>query len=140
MSRILLMCSANKKLAQPAPAKLLYRSALFQQGWAYALSFEAEAYYILSTRYGLVPAEREIAPYPETMSALTEVQLDEWAELIISDLAQLHALAQTEVILLGMRRFVNPIAERLPYSQTPLVGMSMPELMGFLRRKAWETK
>jgi hypothetical protein len=135
---VLLLCSSNRKRPYPALAFQLYRSEFFRLGWQYGQAYNPRASYLLSARYGLLPAGREVPPYPETMSSLLPEDLPAWAEMVAADLAQRHDLAQTRVVVLALRRFFAPLLPYLPRHEVPLADMSFPEAMGFLRKWAEE--
>ncbi len=130
------MCSANRKAPHPAPALELYRSEFFRLGRSFAWQFEPEAIYILSAEHGLVHADRELLPYPMTMSALgKDGDLHAWAIQIVSQLKEKLDPARYRIVVLGLRKFVEPILQLLPEAEAPLMGMSMPTALQFLREK-----
>ncbi|MEM9987704.1 MAG: DUF6884 domain-containing protein, partial [Bacteroidota bacterium] len=131
--RSVLLCSANRKAPQPAPAIELYRSEFFRLGRSYAWSLEPQQLFILSALHGLVPADQELKPYAETMSELGRGEVGLWADGIVQALAEQIHLPQHEVIVLGLRRFAAPILKQLPHGQAPLVGMTMPQALNWLR-------
>ena len=133
---ILLLCSSNRKTPFPAPAWQLYQSVFFRLGWQYGQQLDPSASYLLSARYGLLPAWQEVPPYPETMSSLPDEDLPAWAEMVATDLNRRHDLAQTRVVVLALRRFFEPLLPYLPHHEVPLAGMSFPEAMGYLRKRA----
>ncbi|MEL6132088.1 MAG: DUF6884 domain-containing protein [Bacteroidota bacterium] len=133
---IVLLCSANRKVPHPAPALELYRSEFFRLGRSFAQSFSPKKIYILSAEHGLVAGEQELVPYTMTMSALAkEGDVKVWAKLIVDQLREEIDLHQYEVIVLGLRKFAQPIADALPHAQAPLVGMNMPQAMNYLRER-----
>ena len=133
--RIVLLCSANRKTPHPAPAIELYRSGFFRLGRSYAWTLEPQQIFILSALHGLVPADQELTPYPETMSELGRGEVNLWANSIVQALAEKVDLPKYEVFVLGLRRFAQPIFKQLPQGQAPLVGMTMPQALNWLREK-----
>lgn len=131
---LVLLCSANRKAPHPAPAVELYRSEFFRLGRSYAWTFEPEELFILSAEHGLVPAEQELLPYPMTMSALgQEGDLHAWGQLIATQLRQRLQPERYRLVILGLRRFVAPLLREFPNAETPLLGMTMPQALNFLR-------
>ncbi len=134
MPKIVLLCSANRKAPHPRPALELYCSEFFRLGRSYAWSFDPEEIFILSAEYGLVPGEKVLPPYSMTMSALAKEEVKGWAALILDQLKEAIDLEKYEVIVIGLRKFAKPIAREIPGAEAPLVGMSMPQALNFLRR------
>ncbi|MEO1417590.1 MAG: DUF6884 domain-containing protein [Bacteroidota bacterium] len=133
---MVLLCSANRKAPHPLPALELYRSEFFRLGRSHAQSFEPEKIYILSAEHGLVLGDQVLEPYTMTMSALAqEGDVQAWAQLVVDQLKVQVDLTKYEVIVLGLRKFAQPIADRLPHAQAPLVGMNMPQAMNYLRER-----
>ncbi len=132
---MVLLCSANRKAPQPAPAIELYRSEFFRLGRSYAWRLEPVHLFVLSAEHGLVPAEQELFPYAHTMSALGQGDVSAWAEAVVAQLQDRIAVDRYRVVILGLRRFAAPIAQRLPQAETPLVGMTLAQAMNFLRER-----
>jgi len=133
--RIVLLCSANRKHTEPAPAIELYRSEFFRLGRSYALSLEPEQVFVMSAVHGLVSAKTVLPPYPMTMSILGKEDVNPWAEWIANSLRAQVSLDRYEIIVLGLRKFAAPVAKRLPGAQTPLVGMNLPQALTYLREQ-----
>ena len=67
MANIILISCVSKKLNKKARAKDLYISPLFKFNLRYAKSLKPNKIFILSAKYGLVPLEKEIDPYNQTL-------------------------------------------------------------------------
>lgn len=63
MQHYILIACASTKLSSPAPAADLYQSDLFRMSLRYARSLRPDGIFILSALHGILPPEREIAPY-----------------------------------------------------------------------------
>jgi hypothetical protein len=73
------------KLANAAPARLLYKSAMFQAAFAWAQSF-ARLTFIVSALRELVHPDAVIEPYSFRLTELSVRERDAWGERIISRL------------------------------------------------------
>ncbi|MDX1906090.1 MAG: hypothetical protein SF053_03590 [Bacteroidia bacterium] len=133
--RLIVLCSANRKGAQPAPALHLYRSPLFYAGRTWALRREPDRVLILSATYGVVEATQELPPYPMTMSAMADTDLEPWAESVVELMQPYLRRPPTEIILLALDRFAVPLLRRMPPTRAPLAGMTFPEALAWLRRE-----
>ncbi len=131
------MCSANRKGPTPEPAITLYRSEFFRLGRSYAHSQDPALLFVLSAKWGLLPADQVVAPYPEMMSQLQEPEvLDTWAEGIVQTLHGRLDPQRYQWMVLGLRRFAYPLAKALPHAKMPLDGMNFVQAINFLRREA----
>jgi hypothetical protein len=75
-------CAATKA-ETPQPARLLYRSELFRRASAYAEA-HYDHWFILSARHYLVHPDEELAPYDQTLSAMTVADRAHWASIVES--------------------------------------------------------
>lgn len=141
MKHIVLLCSANRKSPHPAPALELYRSSLYRYGRAYALAQRPDFLYLLSASYGLLESARVVEPYPHTMTALGDEELETWAILISRQLQERHADMPQRITLLALDRFAAPLLRQLPAAAAPLRGMRMQEAAHWLRNwlADWES-
>lgn len=77
-STVALVACAAAKLDHPAPAKDLYVSSLFRKSRAYA-ERNADAWYILSAKHGLVSPAATIEPYDLTLNSMAIADGRRWA-------------------------------------------------------------
>lgn len=80
--RLAIVACTKAKLRHPAPAAELYSpSRLFTLSLAQVQS-DGLPYMILSTKYGLVPPERELEPYELSLKDMSPVQRQDWDQMI----------------------------------------------------------
>jgi len=79
MKRICLIACASSKQDTPQAAKDLYISALFQKsvGWMNKQNFDY--WFILSAKHGLLPPDKVIAPYNQTLNQMPVKQRIQWS-------------------------------------------------------------
>jgi len=87
--RLALVGCCAEKLSRIAPARQLYRSALFQKAAAYADTLGRDVH-VISAAYGLVGMANQLAPYDKAMTSLSPEQREHWARHVAG---QLEALA-----------------------------------------------
>lgn len=92
MPTIALVSCVKQKLTVPAQARNLYVSTLFREMRRYA-----EAWYILSTRYGLLSPDQVVSPYELTLGKMTVVERKRWAAAVAEEL--LRVVPQGAVVL-----------------------------------------
>jgi hypothetical protein len=83
--RIGLVGCVKTKLASPAPARDLYRSALFQ-GRRRWVEQSCDRWLILSVGHGLVDPDQVLAPYQEALGSLGTAGRRVWARRVLSEL------------------------------------------------------
>ncbi|MCD6674872.1 MAG: hypothetical protein LT106_18720 [Burkholderiaceae bacterium] len=74
--RLTLVACCAEKLARIAPAREMYRSALFRKAAAWAE--QRGDWMILSARYGLIKPSEQLAPYECSMRSLTAEERAAW--------------------------------------------------------------
>lgn len=73
------------KLKHAAPAKSLYRSERFQRTRRF-VEERGWPWFILSAKHGLLPPDRKIDRYDETLCTMPEEDRKKWAEGVLDDL------------------------------------------------------
>lgn len=100
-------CSAQK-LDRPAPARELYTGALFKLALQYA-ELVADKVYVLSAEHGVVPLDRELAPYD---ARLRPENSKRWGRNVSLDLVNYGTLDQArdhEVLFLAGEAYFAPL-------------------------------
>jgi hypothetical protein len=90
MLTVALIACTKQKLPQAAPAKELYTGDLFKKSRAYAEA-NTDEWWVLSARYGLVHPDEVIAPYDQTLQAMSGHYLHWWAQQVRDQLAVQYA-------------------------------------------------
>lgn len=85
-----LISCTKAKLPQPVPAGELYSPSHLFQGARRSLAGRADLTYILSAKYGLVPPDRVIAPYDQTLKAMGPDERERWAGQVFAELVRRH--------------------------------------------------
>ena len=86
MKTIVLISCVKKKLKQPAMAKVLYSSDLFQKMYQYAQMLTPDMIFILSAKYGLLVPDEIIAPYEKTLKKMKISERRQWSQGVIKEL------------------------------------------------------
>jgi hypothetical protein len=114
-SRIVLVACSKSKLNTPAHAQALYKGQLFEKSKAYAKQLvedgEADAWYILSAKHGLVEPREMIGPYDETLTDASVEEKREWGKQVnlkLGEVAPTHHTPVTHIIL-GGKDYYEPI-------------------------------
>jgi len=136
---IALVSCVRKKNSSPIPAKELYCSDWFIKASAYAQK-NADEWYILSAKYGLVSPNKVIPPYNETLNKMPVEQRRKWAKNIISDLQGVLSSGDRVIILAGDRyreNIISPIKQMGCRVDVPMEGLRIGEQLGWLKSKKW---
>jgi hypothetical protein len=75
-----LVSCVSKKSPMPAQAKDLYKSGWFLKARDYVESTRSP-WFILSAKYGLVPPDRILAPYEQTLNTMRKSDRQKWATI-----------------------------------------------------------
>ena len=110
MARIVLLLGCvQSKLDEPAPAAELFISPLFRARRAYA-ERSRRRWFVLSSQYGLVRPDEEVAPYDLPMARQPILDRRDWAEQVVTQLtAELGSLKRTTVEIHAGAAYVEPL-------------------------------
>jgi hypothetical protein len=137
VTSIALVSCAKKKRQKRAPARDLYLSELFRRYRAYATA-NADRWYILSAKHGLLNPDQVIAPYECTLNAMSAQERRAWAVRVQQQLRQCLQPG-TEVIILAGTRYregieafltANGFAVRVPFKGLG-IGRQLHQLQSF---------
>lgn len=133
--RIALVSCVKSKGMTPAPARDLYTSQLFKGMRRYAES-KADAWYILSAKYGVVLPDEVIEPYEQTLNRMTKDERTAWAERVQQSLYGLFPAGVTVVLLAGerYREGIIPFLEaRGVVIEAPMAGLGIGSQLKWLK-------
>lgn len=129
----LVACVASK-LDHPAEARELYRSPWFKKARAYVEAIGAP-WAILSAKHGIINPAKVIAPYDETLNAMTRAERLAWGEPIARGLVAHGA----PVVMLAGRQYRDAITDTAPAPglvvSAPMVGLGIGEQMAWLAQQ-----
>lgn len=136
MSRIALVGCVKQKLSVPSEARDLYVSALFRHLRKYAEA-NADDWYVLSAKYGLVPARQIIAPYEQTLLTTSAIDRVSWSKTVADELLRLLP-AKSEVLFLAGQRYrkhLEPLLWRNGFQvEVPLHGLAIGKQLQWLKQ------
>lgn len=138
--KVLIACSKKKLPAgvSPVPAYRLYQGALFQAQWEYArlaLNASPVDVFILSAKYGLLPASEPVWYYEATLPGATKARLP-WATRVWRD-TQTRFLDGEEIYILAGRRYRDPLLSLM--GDCFRVTNPIPAGMGYAEQVKWLT-
>jgi hypothetical protein len=136
MATIVLLSCTKSKLDHKAPAQELYSpSPTFQKTLAYGKSLKPDAMYILSAKHYLVPLNKELSPYDQTLKEMPKEEKEVWGEEVIKQMKAKNINPEkTKFISLTGVEYMKPLLKYIPESniETPLAGKRMGERMQWL--------
>jgi hypothetical protein len=134
--RIALVGCVKSKLSHPAPARKLYTSDLFRKASAWAEQ-NADAWYILSAKYGLVHPDATIAPYELTLTTFGKAEKVAWAEKVREQMAAARLLQDgTVFVWLAGASYQKELCLRLSAFayERPLGGLGIGQQLSWLKQ------
>lgn len=135
-SAIALVACTARKTATPRPAAELYTSALFTKASAYAARI-ADAWYIVSAKYGLLGPQEIVASYDETLNRMPAAERRVWAERVLYDLCDVTEPGDRIIFLAGVRYreyLVGPLEELGYIVEIPMKRMRIGEQLRWLNQ------
>ena len=131
--RIVLISCVSKKLTHRAKAKDLYISTLFKLNLKYAEKLNPDDIFILSAKYGLLPLDREIEPYEQTLNNMRSNEIRQWAHLVLEKLNSVCPIDETEFIFLAGDKYRKYLLPHMRHCQSPLNGLRIGEQLQKLK-------
>lgn len=128
----------ESKLPHPATARSLYTSAWFHKARD-LIEASGARWFVLSSRYGLVAPETEIAPYDYTPNTLGVAERRLWAAKVLEKLVPEIRDERHVVMLAGARyrEFLIEPLERLGLTVVVPMAHSPPGVFARFARPVW---
>jgi len=133
--KIILISCASKKLAFKSKAEDLYISTLFRLSLAYAKKLKPDKIFILSTKYGLLNLNDEIATYNETLNDKSTSDVKIWAKKVVIELEKLANLENDQFIFFAGKKYREYILPHVINYEIPLKGLRIGEQLQFFKVK-----
>ena len=125
MQKVALISCSKAKRSIPCEARLLYdASNLFRKSLAYAQTITNKIY-VISSKYGLVPLDKVIAPYDDTLNDKSSDELAAWGQLVTEQIRNQYDISNTEFVILAGKNYYSPLQSHLPNISLPLRGLPM---------------
>lgn len=118
----------------PCAAKDMYISPLFRYAYAYAMRRVAkDKIYILSAKYGLLPADKKIEPYEKTISNARKQEQKIWSYKILNMMKDYNIPYDANILILAGGGYRKYIENYLPNAKCPVHGLSMGKMLNFYK-------
>jgi len=135
-----LVACVAKKNSRPMPARDLYISVWFHKAAAYAVR-EADEWYILSAKHGLISPDTVIRPYDETLKGMSATARRDWATRVMEALMQRLDPGDTVIILAGQdyrAGLIEPLRQMGCTVLVPMEGLRIGEQLAWLKSQLGE--
>lgn len=113
--------------------KDIYTSTLFKLSLKYARKLEPDSIFVLSAKHGLLPLEKVIEPYEETLKNKRAGEIEAWAKRVLDQIKAICPIDQTEFILLAGERYRKYLLPHIEHSEIPLEGLRIGEQLQKLK-------
>jgi hypothetical protein len=127
MRTIALVACVRSKCAKPAAAAQLYNSPWFRKAWAYAEQ-NADPWYILSAKYGVVSPDDILEPYDESLIGAAASERRTWAATASETPREIIAPEDKVIVLAGLRyreHLENPLHRLASRVSVPMQGLGI---------------
>lgn len=131
---VVLVSCVKSKLSHSAAARTLYTSARFRKVRDIVEASGAR-WFVLSSRYGLVAPDVEIAPYDYTLNTLGVAERRDWATNILDKLLPQMASERRVVMFAGCRYrefLVEPLRQRGIEVEVPMANLTRGKQLAWL--------
>lgn len=131
--RIVLISCVSKKLPRRAKAKDLYLSTLFKLNLQYAEKLKPDNIFILSAKYGLLPLEKQIEPYDQTLNKMRSGEIKQWASEVLEQIKEVCSIDETEFVFLAGDKYRKYLLPYIKNAKIPLEGLRIGEQLQRLK-------
>jgi hypothetical protein len=131
---VVLVSCVKSKLSHSAPARALYTSPWFRKVRGIVEASSAR-WFVLSSRYGLVAPDVEVAQYDYTLNSLKVAERKEWATNVIDKLLPQMSGEKRIVMFAGHRYrefLVEPLRQRGLKVEVPMEHLALGEQLAWL--------
>ena len=136
MKTIVLISCVSQKENTAVVAEGMYKSPLFRKSLAYAKKLVTDdAIYILSAKHHLLPLDKVIDPYNETLNRMRKEDRTAWGAKVIEQLREVANLQEDKFIILAGEKYIEPIKDCLTNIELPLKGMRIGQRLQYLTFK-----
>lgn len=124
------------KTKNPYPCKAieLYDSPLFKKSVEYARKSGVAQIYIISAKHGLIPSDKFIAPYEETLNGKSDKHLKLWAYKVVKQADSIGIKRDEEILFLGGENYLKYLRLIYKNSHEPLKGLPLGMRLKFLNQ------
>lgn len=117
------------------PAKDLYQGTLFKKSLEYAQTLNPDRIYILSAEHHLLPLDKEIGYYQNTLKGKSAQEKKEWAGIVLEQMKQEGLdLQNDEFIVLAGDNYCKYLQDSLSDYSRPLKGLKYGEQVQRLKQ------
>lgn len=132
----LLSCTKSKENYRCEARKMYSASPRFQLAHRLA-SLVADQIFVLSAKYGLLPANQVIEPYDETLKDKSRQECIWWSEWVLDTLGSVTDITNDDYIIIAGRDYYEHLLPRIKRFWLPLRGKGLfewaPELERLLK-------
>ncbi|QXM05457.1 DUF6884 domain-containing protein [Crassaminicella indica] len=129
----LISCTSSKKTYK-CPARELYsESPRFRLAYDFA-KLVSDKIFILSAKYGLVPEDRVIEPYNETLKEKSAQERRNWGDTVLNELRKVSDIEHDEFIVLAGKVYNEKLLPHLSKFWIPLKGKALGKWIPELER------
>lgn len=121
--KVVLISCVSQKASHPAQAKDLYIGTLFKLNLKYAKTLKPDDIFVLSAKHGLLPLEKKIEPYEQTLNNMRTSEIKHWANGVLEQINEICSIDETEFIFLAGEKYRKYLLPHLKTTQIPLEGL-----------------
>jgi hypothetical protein len=135
---VLISCVSKKVFAKPGEkilAEKLYDSTLFRLSFAYARKLQTTKIHILSAKHGLLPLEKEIETYNETLNDKSHRERRKRAAKVLKQLREKCATGADKFVILVRKNYYQDLIYHLPNHEMPMEKLPIGKKLQWLKER-----
>jgi hypothetical protein len=133
MANIALISCVSKKRSYRVKAEDMYISTLFTKALKYAKDIlNAEKFFILSAKYGLLSLDEEIDPYNVTLINMRKKEKQIWAEMVVQQFKGVCDMSHDKFYILAGKNYYEGLIPYLQNYEIKMEGLKIGERLQWL--------
>lgn len=130
---VLVSCVLRKKSGKHK-ARDLYDSSLFRYSLKYAQKLKPDRIYIISAKYGLLPLDKQVTKYNQTLIHASREERIEWGKGVVAQMRRGGVDPENDkFIVLASSAYVEGLCPWLKHMRMPMDGLGIGARLKFLK-------
>lgn len=131
--KIILIACGKLKQSRKSNVRDLYISTLFKLNLKYAEKLKPDGIYVLSAKHGLLPLNKKIQPYNQTLNEMSVAEIKSWSEKVLREIRRVSDMEKTKYIFLAGIKYRHHLLPHMKDYKIPLKNLRIGEQLKKLK-------